>query len=585
MDPIELYGDSDYEGPVYVRTKAVENLRGLPRFGYTSDATSFFSPNQEDQAEYTAGVILIVFVTLTGFLFWTVAILTLKCMGPGNAGFLSGHPFMSPDPADDDKKEGFLCLKCTRSGRPFRVRVAFLVASGVLVLYAVLLVTMGLTNVENAAVTAQRSVEAVREIGVSSERISRSLEEVGIKSVQIRDAAVEELEEFCPDNPRLDEQTGVNFMEIANSAKADLTNLANFIEDGLAVLNPVLKQVQVAADDADDILEKVDLWGWQAKLLVIALFVLPSCLVVGVGLVMLGVDIPMYQKFLTYLIMPLFAVTIICCYIFSSAILPLSAVSADVCTGGPILEGGPDDTILTVFRNLRGDDQSIVFQVLAYYTQRCDSEYYPFGFLSEYLDQLDGAISSTETVVDQVSNNLGLLELQCGKSFEPFVRIAQAMNTNLDILKTEAANTLNLVSCKNINRLYVNTIHEATCTYAVDALAWIYSCSFIVAVCGMLMITLRAAYYPVQDLELSEGWRASTRGMEKKMLPPSISPEIIEPPTKSESSDDGATSPTRVDATQSDSNVYEVGLASSFNVAAAKRQQQSNSSSSRMAML
>jgi hypothetical protein len=75
-------------------------------------------------------------------------------------------------------------------------------------------------------------------------------------------------------------------------------------------------------------------------------------------------------------------------------------------------------------------------------------------------------------------------------------------SNNLKLLKQQADRSLDLVKCENINDLYVNTFHEAGCTYSVDAMAWIFTSSLAISVCGLIMIMLRSAYYPVQHLGL-----------------------------------------------------------------------------------
>eukprot|EP01083_Nonionella_stella_P091549 256025_1 len=80
------------------------------------------------------------------------------------------------------------------------------------------------------------------------------------------------------------------------------------------------------------------------------------------------------------------------------------------------------------------------------------------------------------------------------------------MNDNLRLLQKQADLSLDLVKCKNINSLYVNTVHEAGCTYSVDAMAWIFASSLVVSVCGMIMIMLRSAYYPEEYLDLDKSW-------------------------------------------------------------------------------
>jgi len=58
-------------------------------------------------------------------------------------------------------------------------------------------------------------------------------------------------------------------------------------------------------------------------------------------------------------------------------------------------------------------------------------------------------------------------------------------------------NTLSLYSCKRLNELYVNTIHDATCTYSASAMGWIYASLVIISFFSLLMITLRASWRDV----------------------------------------------------------------------------------------
>jgi hypothetical protein len=53
---------------------------------------------------------------------------------------------------------------------------------------------------------------------------------------------------------------------------------------------------------------------------------------------------------------------------------------------------------------------------------------------------------------------------------------------------------LNLVDCEDINNMYVNAVHSATCNYAPAAMGWIYGTLLTISISGMIMITLRASY-------------------------------------------------------------------------------------------
>ena len=348
-----------------------------------------------------------------------------------------------------------------------------------------------------------------------SELIARNLEEVGDNSISIRDAAVDALENICPANPNIADTAGIDIMGIAEDAKADLTDLADFIKEGLETFYKSLELVRSSKESASSSIQGINFWGWQMKLIASGLFILPSFFAVGVGLVMLDVDVKPYQKSLTYFFMPLFTMTIIACCIVCCLILPFSATTADACSGGGNSRGGPDDTVLTIYRNLRGDDTGIIFHFVGFYTQQCNPKYDPFGFLSTYENDLDKALDSTNTAVDAVEDNQAFLEEQCNTNFDNVTAIVRDMNNNLKLLKKQAVHARDLVKCENINELYVNTFHQAGCTYSVEAMGWIFASSLVISVCGLIMIMLRSAYYPVQHLDLGDMWIKSPTSTER----------------------------------------------------------------------
>jgi hypothetical protein len=84
--------------------------------------------------------------------------------------------------------------------------------------------------------------------------------------------------------------------------------------------------------------------------------------------------------------------------------------------------------------------------------------------------------------------------------------LVKDINLNLVLLQDQAIVALDKFQCKNINDLYVNTVYETGCTYSVDAIAWMFACSLIISVCGLIMIMLRSSFYPVQYLGMSSEW-------------------------------------------------------------------------------
>jgi hypothetical protein len=485
-------------------------LSAVPRFGHGSDFTTLFSPDQEAQLDYGAGLVSLFIFPLLFFILWTISIATFKIMGPTNAGFLSGHHFIivregNNNASKEKEEEGTTKKKhkklkrccSTQHDKAFRVRILFLTATACLFLSSFLL-QKGLTNANDASYIMSNSLVTIENLLKDAKIIAQNLAIVGSNTKQIRDDAVIQLNEICPANTNIGELIGLDIIQIANTAKMDLINLADFINDGLITLETNIDLVQNITYTTNTVLDGIDFWGWQMKLISIGLFIFPALFALGVGLVMLKMHIQPYLCALSYCFMPAFAVTIIACYVICCLVLPLSAITADACSGGGTIHGGPDDTVLTIYRNLRGDDIGTMFQFTAYYTQQCNPIYYPLVFISKYLNDLDEAIYSTNDAATQLRTNQVILELLCGREFDDVLVLLADMSNNLKLLQGQAKTSLDLVTCEKVNTLYVNTFHEAGCTYSVDALGWIFFTSLIISIFGLIIIMLRSAYYPVE---------------------------------------------------------------------------------------
>ena len=119
-------------------------------------------------------------------------------------------------------------------------------------------------------------------------------------SIEIRDAAVSELDNICPSDPNIADTIGMDIMGIADQAKvsfgnvtfrlcvpyncisdqstitnlftqlekkSDLTTLADFIQEGLALFKENLVTVREFTGSADKTTKSIEFWDWEMKLL------------------------------------------------------------------------------------------------------------------------------------------------------------------------------------------------------------------------------------------------------------------------------------------------------------------------------
>ena len=136
-------------------------------------------------------------------------------------------------------------------------------------------------------------------------------------------------------------------------------------------------------------------------------------------------------------------------------------------------------------------------------------------------------MESTGNAAEVIRDNQALLSERCGREFTSVPKIVEDMDSNLKFLQEQVDTSLDLIKCESINNLYVNILHQAGCTQSVDAYVWIFASTLVISVCGLILIMLRASYYPIEylkmNVELSSIKQGSTKSLED--LESSMSPD------------------------------------------------------------
>lgn len=115
------------------QVSATAAMRGVPRFGHTNDFSAALSNDDSEVEDYVLGLVFVAGFIMAVFLTWSILLLVFKCMGK-KVGFLSGRPFQN-------------------TTRAFRVRVVFVGSVILFIMFAVLLVVNGITNLQDTLQT------------------------------------------------------------------------------------------------------------------------------------------------------------------------------------------------------------------------------------------------------------------------------------------------------------------------------------------------------------------------------------------------------------------------------------------------
>ena len=90
------------------------------------------------------------------------------------------------------------------------------------------------------------------------------------------------------------------------------------------------------------------------------------------------------------------------------------------------------------------------------------------------------------------------------------------VHTELHGIEELFAGLMDLMSCSTFNPLYSSAAYDALCINGVDGLNWMFGTQLAVAICAMIMITLRSARRESKDLQAAGNEPSRTSAMNSR---------------------------------------------------------------------
>lgn len=344
-----------------------------------------------------------------------------KCLG-SKVGFLSGARMIDPDTRNG--KGG-----CTR---PNTVRLFFCLSTIIVIIFTVLLVAKGLTNLKNTTNSLDKSNIKIANILDQFQGIATDLRTVGANANLTRAQIVNQLNNFCPNNPNLAQLTGVNVQAAGQSAVALLKQLGDFISADVANAQKQLTLAQHTSYDLHNALDKFDFKKLALAFIVyVAIYtdivcvvicvswsilgerrrrhvsplssslsvtltlslitlphhtcsiyiVLPTIMMLGVLLAWFGFSNPCICCMLSWLVLPMWLIMTIVAVFCAAMTSWMVIANADFCSGGQTAT--PDATVKEILANRNVTQSSFIGQVTYFYVTQCMTSD-PWAFLRSY---------------------------------------------------------------------------------------------------------------------------------------------------------------------------------------------------------
>eukprot|EP00543_Licmophora_paradoxa_P000101 CAMPEP_0202451340 /NCGR_PEP_ID=MMETSP1360-20130828/9797_1 /ASSEMBLY_ACC=CAM_ASM_000848 /TAXON_ID=515479 /ORGANISM="Licmophora paradoxa, Strain CCMP2313" /LENGTH=555 /DNA_ID=CAMNT_0049069895 /DNA_START=58 /DNA_END=1725 /DNA_ORIENTATION=- len=501
----------------YNESTTTAAMRNVPRFGHTNDFSSLFTDDDSQVEDYAVGLIFMSAFMMGAFTLWMFLLLIFKCCcrRGGTASFLSGNRFQNPTTA-------------------YRIRVIYVNVVLLFIVFTILLVMNGLTNLQDTLQTLSNTNQEVDSVLTDAQTITSSLRKISQSSETIRDVLVQNLGNFCPGDPDLTDKTGFDFDLIATEAVQMLNLLGDFFTNRLVTVEDAIDSTRQTTVQVDEQIEQIEINDWQSLLIIIPNVLIPSFLLVGCTMAWCRVSNVCYDFTLAWLLTPLLILSNIFSIIMCAFIPALAVANADFCSGQNPEEGfvseSPDGTVMNILAAQGFDreditmsdstnisDSGFVFEAVRFYISQCKASD-PFSFIQDY----QGEISLAAVQVTQLKEALNAvtvptLNLFCDKDFTQFQALVNNMSDNLRILETNAEAALSLVGCDRITPIYNNAVYGGTCTYSIDGITWTFASFLVLAFMGMMMLTFRSSVYEDnvnEELKIGELGENYTRSVD-----------------------------------------------------------------------
>lgn len=368
-----------------------------PRFGHTNDITALLSSNSEDVSDYRAGLIAVASVTAICFFCAMICLPIFMCLGKDRVGFLSGAPLTSQS-SKGSTADGNSEKNCVTGASPTVVRSVFIGSGIMFILFAILIVTQGITNLQDTIVTVHRSAVDIDSIATEADDIINS----GLLNVQgtatsVRDGIITELsgDNFCPADPTLENnQAAASVRTQADEAVQLLSLLDNFLGDRITVVSSAIQQAAKGAQQVESATDDVDLTDWEALVVLIPYTIIPCLLVAAAIMAQYDVGFPFLNCAINWFLMPLFVIMVVVCAGVACGMVAAASANSDFCLPGgrPEMDAysgmSPDTTVYRFLDRKQINGSALVRQVADYYIEQCQNTTDPFEFLKSYLPTL-----------------------------------------------------------------------------------------------------------------------------------------------------------------------------------------------------
>jgi len=474
--------NSDYIAPEYSPPSSVEIFGGVPRFGHFSDI-SLIITGEGDYMDYIMGTIFIPIFVLSVFVVWIILILMFKMCGK-TVGLLSGRRL-------DDRSPHWFVRTIVM------ISAAFGLAAGAMYL------VKATSSLSSTFDSIREGALGISELADNVTQLADDLIQAGAETVPVRNFLVELIDDGVCSSFSAGNGDSIEIDSQAQEVVDVLTDLNDFTSDELIEIrdtfatefNSLESEVLVIVDDS----ERYASISYYA----IGIVVLSSILYLGAYMAWFAPQVfttlKGYFCVQTWIILPVYFLMLIATAIITAALGVTLVVISDVCTSGAT--GGPQSLIETLMdvQEVTGMTRDAIDYYLINGCNGTFNGLYDLNDLVYGLEDAQGVCIDLQAVMNE---DISTFEQACGGGpgdLDPVDTALAGMELSASSFLRIGYETQEVLSCENLNSIYIELAHGSMCTYLPQTLAWMFTTMSIILGSGMMLFTLRAALLPDKD--------------------------------------------------------------------------------------
>lgn len=375
------------------------------------------------------------------------------------------------------------------------IRIIFLLAGVGILVSTALFYAKGLMNLKKSLESTQSTLEYGGSILEEAHNLTTSYLTVRKNVKEEVDNLRYTAQEFCP--------TGLGMLQSLNlttnqtgplqdqvtSIGSSLEDLGDLLRDEFENLQDDLEQMMTDVDQASSSLDNAYPFLWAGAGAVGAQIIITICLMAEVIAASRGRKMKhgCAKCMRNVVILPLFFLFTVLAWLFASLFLLAAISGSDFCIN-------PDKNIQTYLNAMveQGRYSKVLADYLAYFV-KCVEARKPVD-ISESAEKVVTALGAVHNFTEYWGSDESLANDVCTPVGAGLIRsLSSIVHQELHGVEELFSGLIGLMSCSTFNPLYSSAAYDALCINGVDGLNWMFGTQLAVAICAMVMITLRSA--------------------------------------------------------------------------------------------